>query len=103
APWSIPCRKRIPEWNALQKKFGEKLVIAGITSDTEEEVAQMPEPKPEFFSAIDTKAVLGTSLNVPSIPYVVALDAKGAVRSQGHPAVLDEKKIEMITGLNKEE
>ena len=41
APWSIPCRKAIPQFNALQKRFPEKLVVVGLTSDSQEEVEGM--------------------------------------------------------------
>jgi len=100
APWSIPCRKVIPQFNALQKKFSDKLVIVGVTSDSQEEVAEMAEPKLEFASGLDTKAKLFANAGVTSIPYVLLLDAKGVVRYQGHPGALDEKKLEALLPKN---
>jgi len=35
APWSIPCRKCIPDLNALQQKFKDKLVVVGWPSEGE--------------------------------------------------------------------
>ncbi len=96
APWSIPCKKAIPQFNALQKKFADRLIIVGLTSDSHEEVEQMTEPKLEFASGIDTKARLSTTAGVSSIPYVLFLDDKGIVRYQGHPSALDEKKLETL-------
>ena len=96
APWSIPCKKAIPQFNALQKKFADRLIIVGLTSDSQEEVEQMTEPKLEFASGIDTKERLGTTAGVSSIPYVLLLDEKGIVRYQGHPGALDEKKLESL-------
>ncbi len=56
APWSIPCRNCIPELNALQKKFPDKLVVVGVTSESEEDVEQMAGPRMEFSCAIDSQA-----------------------------------------------
>ena len=96
APWSIPCRKAIPQFNALQKRFPEKLVVVGLTSDSQEEVEGMAEPKLDFASGIDPKARLISTAGVSSIPSVLLVDAKGIVLYQGHPSALDEKKLESL-------
>jgi thiol-disulfide isomerase/thioredoxin len=95
-PWSIPCRKWIPQFNALQKKFADRLVIIGVTSDSKEEIEQMPEPMPEFACALDSKARMSIASGVTSIPQILFLDPKGVVRYQGHPSALDEKKLESL-------
>jgi len=92
APWSIPCRKCLPELNALQKKFGDKLAVVGLSSE-----ADIPaDLKIEFFSGIDTKAKLSSALGIGSIPSVLLLDSKGIIRYQGHPAAVTEKKLEAL-------
>jgi len=96
APWSIPCRRTIPQLNALQKKFIDKLVVVGVTSDSKEEVEAMSDARLEFASALDSTGRLSSAAGVTSIPYVLLLDAKGIVRYQGHPSALDEKKIEPL-------
>jgi len=96
APWSIPCRKYIPVLNALQKRFPSRLVVVGLTAETEADVAQMGEPRIEFASGIDRKARLTTACGVTSIPYVLLLDDKRIVRYQGHPAALDERKLQAL-------
>jgi len=95
-PWSIPCRKIIPQLNALNKKFAGKLVMVALTSDSQEEVEQLAEPKIEFASGIDTKARLSLASGVSSVPSALFLDAKGIVRYEGHPSALDEKKLESL-------
>jgi thiol-disulfide isomerase/thioredoxin len=92
-PWSIPSRKAIPELNALQTKFAEKLVVVGVTSEPEEEVRALTEPKLEFASALDAKGKLSAAAGVTSVPSVLLVDSKGIVRYQGHPAALTEKKL----------
>jgi cytochrome c biogenesis protein CcmG, thiol:disulfide interchange protein DsbE len=96
APWSIPCRKAIPELNALQRQFADRLVIVGITSEPEDEVKSMAEPRPEFVCGIDSKSQLIAAAGVTSVPYALLLDGKGTVRYQGHPGVLDAKKMESL-------
>jgi len=96
APWSIPCRNCIPELNALQKKFPDKLVVVGVTSESEEDVEQMAGPRMEFSCAIDSQAKLSAAAGVTSIPCVLLVDAKGIVRYQGHPAAIDEKKLQSL-------
>ena len=98
-PWSIPCRKTIPQLNALQKRFADKLVIVGVASDSQEEVEGMTDARIEFASALDSKGKLSSAAGVTSIPYVLLLDSQGIVRYQGHPSALDEKKIEPLLPL----
>src|SRR5260221_8826964 len=39
ASWSAPCRQYIPELNALQKKYGDKLVVVGVTAEPEKDLS----------------------------------------------------------------
>jgi cytochrome c biogenesis protein CcmG, thiol:disulfide interchange protein DsbE len=92
APWSIPCKKWLPELNALQKKFPSKLVVVGISAD-----ADIPSDLPiEFASAVDTKAKLSGALGINSVPSILLLDPKGIIRYQGHPAAVTEKKLKVL-------
>jgi cytochrome c biogenesis protein CcmG, thiol:disulfide interchange protein DsbE len=96
APWSVPCRKYIPELEGLQKRFADKLAVVGVTSESEAEVTNMTEPKIEFASILDPAAQLGAIVGVTSIPYVMLVDPKGVVRYQGHPTAITEKQVESI-------
>jgi cytochrome c biogenesis protein CcmG, thiol:disulfide interchange protein DsbE len=94
APWSIPCRKYIPQLEGLQKKFAGKLAVVGVTSESEAEIAGMSESQPQFGSLLDAKAQLAATIGVTSIPYIMLADAKGVVRYQGHPSAVNEKQLE---------
>jgi cytochrome c biogenesis protein CcmG, thiol:disulfide interchange protein DsbE len=96
APWSYPSRKCIPNWNGLQKKFPDKLVVVGVCSESEKEIADMPGPKPEFAAALDPKGKLAALLAVTSVPCVLLLDPKGIVQYQGHPAAITDAKLEAL-------
>jgi thiol-disulfide isomerase/thioredoxin len=104
ATWCGPCRKAIPELNALHKKFGDKLVVIGISDQKEEAVKAMKEPKLEYFSAIDTKARTKNAVEVKGIPHVMLMDPDGIVRWEGFPLLqgyeLTEKVVADILARN---
>ena len=85
ATWCGPCRKAIPELNALHKKFGSQLVVIGVSDETEAKVRAMAEPKIEYASAIDTQGRMKKALGVTGIPHVILIDPAGIVRWEGFP------------------
>jgi cytochrome c biogenesis protein CcmG, thiol:disulfide interchange protein DsbE len=96
APWSVPCRQWITDFNALQKKYADKLVVVGVCAGSESEIADLSEPRIEYASAIDAKAKLSAAAGVTSIPFVLLRDPKGVVLYQGHPGALNDKKVQAI-------
>jgi len=100
ATWCGPCRKAIPELNAFQKKFKDKLVVIGISDEAEGKVKAMKEPAIEYYSAIDTKKRMKTALEVAGIPHVILVDPDWVVRWEGFPLLdgyeLTEKVIEEV-------
>ena len=85
ATWCGPCRKAIPELNALHKKFGSQLVVIGVSDETEAKVRALADPKIEYASAIDTQARMKKALGVTGIPHVILIDPTGIVRWEGFP------------------
>jgi len=94
--WSVPCRKAIPDMNGYHKKFHDKLVVAGISTESVKEIAAFSESKIEFPLAIDPKSRFANASGVTSVPFVVLVDAKGIVRYQGHPAALDASRLRKL-------
>ncbi|MEP6668053.1 MAG: redoxin domain-containing protein [Chthoniobacter sp.] len=100
ATWCPPCRKAIPELNGFQKKFADKLVVIGVSDETEAAVKKLTNPKIEYASAIDPKARMKKTLEVTGIPHCIIVDPNGIVRWEGFPFLdgheLTEKVIEDI-------
>ncbi|PYJ07397.1 MAG: alkyl hydroperoxide reductase, partial [Verrucomicrobia bacterium] len=71
--------------NALHKKFGDKLVVIGVSDEPEEKVKSMATPSIEYFSAIDTKGRTKKQVEVKGIPHVLIIDPQGLVRWEGFP------------------
>jgi len=96
ATWCGPCRKAIPELNALHKKFDDKLVVIGLSDEKEAKVVGMKEPKIEYFSAIDTKERTKKAVEVKGIPHVIIIDPQGIVRWEGYPLLDDHELTEKV-------
>jgi cytochrome c biogenesis protein CcmG, thiol:disulfide interchange protein DsbE len=104
ATWCPPCRKAIPEFNALHKKFGDKLVVIGLSDEPEAKVKAMTTPQIDYAVAIDTKARTKSAVGVSGIPHVVLIDPQGIVRWEGFPLLngfeLTEKVVADILAKN---
>lgn len=100
ATWCRPCRAFIPELNKFNKKFGDKLVIIGLSNESAEKVNAMKTPVIEYYKAVDTKGIMYKELEIKGIPHVILIDPQGIVRWEGFPALqgyeLTDKVIEDI-------
>jgi cytochrome c biogenesis protein CcmG, thiol:disulfide interchange protein DsbE len=85
ATWCPPCREAIPELNDYYEKFGDKLVVIGISDETEEAVRKLVNPHIEYSIAIDTQARTKKAVGVTGIPHVLIIDPQGIVRWEGFP------------------
>ncbi len=96
ATWCGPCRKAIPELNAFHRKFKDKLVVIGISDETEAKVKSLKDPAIEYFSAIDTKGTMNKQLRVRGIPHVIIMDRDGVVRWEGFPLLKGYELTEQV-------
>jgi cytochrome c biogenesis protein CcmG, thiol:disulfide interchange protein DsbE len=85
ATWCGPCRKAIPELNKFQKQFGDKLVVIGVSDESEDAVRKLTNPAMEYASAIDPQGRMKKQLEVKGIPHVIVVDPQGIVRWEGYP------------------
>ena len=95
---SAAARRYIPEFNALQRKLTNELVVVGIALDGEQAVVQMAPPLLEFASALDSKKALAARFGVTSVPTILLVDARNIIRYQGHPAALSERELRRLMG-----
>jgi len=85
ATWCPPCRASIPELNEIHRRFGDRVVVIGISDEPEEKVKALKEPKIDYFVAIDTQKRMKDMLEVKGIPHVILVDPSGVVRWEGFP------------------
>jgi thiol-disulfide isomerase/thioredoxin len=102
ATWCAPCRKSIPQLNALYAEFKDRLVVIGLSDESEETVRSMTVPKIDYSVGIDRQHRFLSTVGVRAIPYAMLVDPKGIVRYEGHPALLDGQKLRAIIAGNSE-
>ncbi len=93
ATWCGPCRRSIPHLNTLYGMFRKRLVVVGVSGETEFEVRRMTNPVISYPVAIDTRERMATTLEVKGIPHAILIDPKGIVRFEGHPEYLNHDNL----------
>ena len=96
ATWCRPCRNAIPHLNALHRKFGDRLVVIGLSDETPEEVRAMTRPRMNYHVAVDTKGRMKKAFAVQGLPHVVLIDSAGIVRWQGLPSLPGHELTEAV-------
>ena len=93
ATWCGPCRRAIPDLNTLSGIFKDKLVVIGLSSETEQAVLKMKNPPIAYSVAIDTEQRTSSVLQITGIPHALLIDPKGIVRFEGMPHYLDQQNL----------
>lgn len=100
ATWCRQCRLAVPRLNQFHRRFGQELVVIGISDEKEDVVRKLKEPKIEYYIAIDTEAGTKEKMGVFGIPHAVILEPDGYVVWEGFPLLkgheLTEEVIEKI-------
>jgi len=96
ATWCGPCRRSIPELNALYENFKGRLVVMGISDETEEAVRRMTNPQIAYFVGIDPEQRSLRTIGVTGIPHALLIDPKGIVRFEGQPFYLSANSLERL-------
>jgi cytochrome c biogenesis protein CcmG/thiol:disulfide interchange protein DsbE len=82
---SPACRAEIQELNEFQREFSDRLVVIGISDESEETVRKTADPIVEYSLAIDTQSRTKTEVGVTGLPHLMLMDPKGFVRWEGYP------------------
>jgi thiol-disulfide isomerase/thioredoxin len=93
ATWCGPCRRSIPILNGLHTKFKDKVVVIGISDETEQAVRRMAQPQIDYAVGIDTKGRTANNLEIKGIPHALLIDPRGIVRFEGMPHYLSERSL----------
>ncbi len=102
ATWCGPCIKGIPHLTELQKKYGNKVNIIGLSDEDGEKVkpfvvkmgAEM-----DYHVGVADKVIYQAYMEaIDHIPYAFIVDAKGTVVWQGAPTTIDKSLSEVVTG-----
>ena len=97
ATWCGPCIRSIPHMNDLQKHFGERLAIIGVSGESASKVkAFIKKTKMNYGVAVDTKKRMQNSVSCRGIPLAMVISSDDIVRWQGHPSKLTERLIQQI-------
>lgn len=96
ATWCGPCRRSIPHLNQLQEKFGDRLVVVGLSDESEQEILRLTEPKMNYAVASDRAARTKREVQVRGIPHAMLIDPKGIVRFEGMPHYLNEDGLKIL-------
>ena len=93
ATWCGPCRHSIPHLNTLADTFKDRLVVIGVSDQTESEVRRMTNPLITYAVGIDTQRRTCDTLEIKGIPHALLIDPKGIVRFEGHPDYLNANNL----------
>ncbi|MFC1761716.1 TlpA family protein disulfide reductase [Planctomycetota bacterium] len=85
ATWCPPCRKSIHLLNKLHERFQDRLVVIGLSGESEQAVRNLHQPQIHYYSAIDTQERTKNALGVEGIPHVIILEPEGYVVWEGFP------------------
>ena len=100
ATWCSQCRKATPLLNAFHKKYGDNLVVIGISDESEAKVRPYADENIDHYAAVDTQGRMKKELGVSGIPHVIIVEPGGSVVWEGFPLLaeyeLTEDTIESI-------
>jgi len=96
ATWCRPCRQSIPHLNDLYARFRNRLVVIGISDESEEAVRSMTSPHIDYSVGLDTQARTLRAAGVTGIPHSILIDPKGIVRFEGMPDYLTAEGLQRL-------
>jgi len=88
ATWCGPCKKASPGLDALQKKFGDDVLIVGVSGQSEDQgtvESYLQQHEVGYRHAFSPDQRAYNTLGVRGIPHVVVLSSDNVIRWQGNP------------------
>ncbi|MGB0524060.1 MAG: TlpA family protein disulfide reductase [Flammeovirgaceae bacterium] len=85
ATWCGPCRQVIPELNSYHEEFKDKLVVIGVSAESEEKIEQIKSLGINYYSAIAPQQTMYDNLGITAIPHCIIINPDGIVVWEGFP------------------
>jgi thiol-disulfide isomerase/thioredoxin len=97
ATWCEPCRKSIPELNAIHEKYkGKGLVVIGLSQEPMATILPYLEKLPMQYSpAADIDQKVHKALGIKALPYAILIDRSSKIIWRGQPSSITDKVLEM--------
>ncbi len=108
ATWCGPCVAFSPKLNEWKKKFGDDLVIVGVSDEPASTLNPFLEKhKTDYIITSDPEKKMSKALGIRGIPHVMVVSADKVVRFQGFPNSQEDplttEKLEQIINTSKAE
>jgi cytochrome c biogenesis protein CcmG/thiol:disulfide interchange protein DsbE len=108
ATWCGPCVQSIPHLNDLARKYGQDVLVVGISDEAPGAFAtgmRKLKKAPADFAyslALDPSGALKNNFfGIRGIPHMAIASPDGVIRWQGHPMTLQEQDLEKLIAANR--
>jgi len=104
ATWCPPCREEVPEMISLQRQFGDKLLIVGVSEDDDGPANVMKyamHSRINYPIVMATQEVIAAYGGVPALPTTFVIDTQGRVVTKHaglHPIDTYIREIRALLG-----
>lgn len=86
ATWCGPCRAFSPKLNEWTEKFGDDLVVVGVSDEPDSTLLPfLKEHEAKYIVCSDPDKTMSKAVGVKGIPHTLVVSADGVVRYQGFP------------------
>ena len=91
ATWCAPCRREIPDFEAVHQERGDEVRFVGINigEDAEDAAAFIDEVGATYDQFLDSAGFVVTELRTSTMPVTLVLDASGAISTK-HLGPMDQ-------------
>lgn len=100
ATWCQPCLKAIPDLEQLRRRYGDEIVIVGVSSEQPAKITKfLAEREIGYPILMDEKGEMAKAYRVSSLPAIYVLDRGGVVREHfvgGQGLDVLEKAVERV-------
>ena len=96
ATWCGPCRRSIPELNMLYGQLKDRLVVIGLSDESEADVRRMTSPGIMYSVAIDPSKRMSSVMEVRGIPHTVLIDREDKIVAKNLRGAALEAKLEEV-------